>query len=57
MKKKNLKGLTLDKTTISNLKNVNGGGNDSRPTVNTRELSFCIGIGIPDTCLSIDPCA
>ena len=57
MKKKNLKSLKLNKTTISNLKNVDGGRNDSRPTVNTVELSFCIGIGVPNTCLSIDPCA
>ena len=57
MKKKNLKSLKLNKTTISNLKNVEGGGNNSRPTVNTRELSYCIGIGVPADCLSIDPCA
>ena len=57
MKKKNLTSLRLNKTTISNLRNTNGGGGDSRPTVNTRELSYCIGVGVPATCLSIDPCA
>lgn len=57
MKKKNLKSLRLNKTTISNLKSVHGGGGDSRPTVETRELSYCIGIGVPATCISVDPCA
>ena len=28
----------------------------SRPTVNTLELSYCNG-GLPETCMSIDPCA
>lgn len=64
MKKKRfiLNKLSLNKNLISNLqgnKVVSGGkGTDSRPTVETVELSYCEGMqGVPPTCRSIYPCA
>ncbi|QHI38379.1 hypothetical protein IMCC3317_37710 [Kordia antarctica] len=64
MKKKRfiLNKLLLNKNLVSSLQGnsvVSGGkGQDSRPTVNTVELSHCIGIqGVPPTCRSVYPCA
>ncbi|XLS29906.1 hypothetical protein ACJD0Z_03570 [Flavobacteriaceae bacterium M23B6Z8] len=61
MKKKHLSNLKLRKTVISKYRtenNLNGGRRDSRPTVQTLELSYCGPNGtIPPTCYSIDPCA
>lgn len=57
MKKKNLKKLHFNKKVISDLASLKGGGRPSRPTVQTLELSYCPGIGVPPTCYSVDPCA
>ncbi|WP_024768825.1 MULTISPECIES: class I lanthipeptide [Aquimarina] len=59
MKKKKLSNLNLNKKTISKLNSSKIiGGRDSRPTVPTLELSYCVGIpGVPAGCMSVNPCA